>query len=138
MNLFSKKLFQIFSRLHTNTLQGRSLMAYNNPFLCIALYHNNRADSYNIFIFQKFFGINFNSIGNFLFIMQQNFFANGLVYEKPLRLIGQLILWIKRRRFWKQYNNSIEHFLYLKAFFGRNGNNLCIGYFLGPKLYLAF
>src|SRR5690606_22866827 len=113
-------------------------MAYNNPFLGVALYHNNRAYSYNIFIFQKFFGINFNSIGDFLFIMQQNFFANGFVDKKPLGFIGQLVLWIKRGRFWKQCNNSIEYFLYLKAFFGRNGNNLCIGHFLGPKLYLAF
>ena len=72
-------------------------MAYDDSLLRIALYHYYRAHSNDILILQKLLCLDFYRIGNFFFVMYQYFLPNGLVYEKPLGFIRQLVFWIVRQ-----------------------------------------
>src|SRR5690606_36312805 len=83
MDLFVKELLQVLSAFHPRSFQGGPLMADDDPLLGVPFDHDHGPYPDNFLVSQEFLGFHFHRIGDFLFVMEQDLFPNGLVDKKP-------------------------------------------------------
>src|SRR5688572_15378817 len=94
MDLFGEEFFQYPSGFHPYPFKGRALMADDDPLLGVPLHHDDRADPDDVLILQEFLGLHLHGIGDFLFVVYQDLFPDGLVHKEPFRFVRQLVLGI--------------------------------------------
>src|SRR5690554_2737882 len=95
-NLFAKETFQFFPCLDAYPFQRFTSLTDQDAFLAVPFHIDFRTDAYDFCFFIKINNGYFCAVGNFFFIVVEDFFPNDFGSEEALRLVGKFFLVIKR------------------------------------------
>ena len=125
--------FEVSSSVAAYFLEGGSGASDDDTFLGFAFDVDDRADADDGGFFFELLDLNFDAVGDFLVVVEENLLSDDFVDEEALGFVGQLVFVEERRALGQNLDNALHEGVDAEAFLRRYLEDLGLRECLVPE-----
>ena len=132
-DFLAKEGFEVSPSVAAYFLEGGSGASDDDAFLGFAFDVDDRADADDGGFFFELLDLNFDAVGDFLVVVEENLLPDDFVDEEALGLVGQLVFVEERRTLGQNLDNALHEGVDAEAFLRRYLEDLGLRECLVPE-----